>query len=224
MLTPHMTVVTHTLALVSLSSAWLGCIIVVSFMESWVKFLAPTLTTSVGVDVGRHVFSCFNKLEICISITLLHLLEMQWTTPALQLPYKVVDLESLNLSLLTPIVLVGFLQTCWLLPALLHRSQSMVASVAIPASVIPTQTNENTNENEDSRSNEDQRTQTPTDAPVYRGTINSYSAMSSRNSSGRSISHCLYISTEVIKVSCISYAIYLLSSALMSYVDAVAKE
>ncbi|KAJ9080237.1 hypothetical protein DSO57_1027264 [Entomophthora muscae] len=225
MLTPQLTVVSHTLALASLSSFWLGCIIIVSFMEAWVKFLAPTLSGSAGVDVGRHVFSCLNKVEICISITLLHLLEMQWTTPALQLPYKVADLESLNLSLLTPIVLVGFLQTCWLLPALLHRSQSLIASAAIPTSISRNSDSYRDAEpREGSRPNEEMRSRGSSDNPYRNASGSSNSINGLRNPDSRSISHLLYVSTEVVKVSCISYAIFLLTCALMAYVEAVARE
>ncbi|KAI0236725.1 hypothetical protein L0F63_002125, partial [Massospora cicadina] len=190
---------------------------------AWVKFLAPTLTRSAGMDAGRHVFSCLNKVEICISITILHLLEMQWTTPGLQIPYKVAELESLNLSLLTPIVLVGFLQTCWLLPALLHRAQSLIASAAISTVTRTTDnfrgrdTRESLTFGEESRSREVENT--------YRNHLgHSTSASGLYSPDSRSISHLLYVSAEVVKVGCIAYAIFQLSTALMAYVEAVARD
>ena len=50
--------------LIFLALIWLGMVLGISFLEAPVKFRAPTLTRSVGLDVGRHVFGFFNKVEI----------------------------------------------------------------------------------------------------------------------------------------------------------------
>lgn len=39
-------------------------ILAISFMESWRKFQAPTLTREVGLDVGRLIFFTLNRMEI----------------------------------------------------------------------------------------------------------------------------------------------------------------
>ncbi|KAI9296442.1 hypothetical protein K502DRAFT_364120 [Neoconidiobolus thromboides FSU 785] len=212
MLTPELTVVSHTLALFSLTSFWLGSIISITLLQNFIKTLAPTLTTIISLDISRHVLSTFNKFEILISITLLHLLEMQWTTPTLQLPYKFNELESLNLSILSPIVLVGFLQTCWLLPALLHRSQFLIASNVIPDNTTtstPTSTSTNGSDS-------------PSQSTVTYSRINNNHITANENQS-RSFSYLLYIATEVVKVSCLIYSLKLLSKVLIHYVQTVAR-
>ncbi|KAJ3384633.1 hypothetical protein HDU92_003479 [Lobulomyces angularis] len=48
------------------SLIWLGALVGVSFMESWVKFQAPSLKKNkhLGPDIGRHVFSGLRILEL----------------------------------------------------------------------------------------------------------------------------------------------------------------
>jgi hypothetical protein len=48
-----------------ISLLWAGMILGISFLESWVKFRAPSLTKAVGLDVGRTVFHSFHKVQ-CI--------------------------------------------------------------------------------------------------------------------------------------------------------------
>ncbi|KAG0223805.1 hypothetical protein BGW41_005353 [Actinomortierella wolfii] len=51
-----------------LQSVWLGATLAISFMEAPVKFKAPTPSRRNLVDVGRHVFSAINKVEVVLSI------------------------------------------------------------------------------------------------------------------------------------------------------------
>ncbi|KAJ3310055.1 hypothetical protein HDV04_005398 [Boothiomyces sp. JEL0838] len=46
-----------------LHSVWIGSVGAISFMEAWVKFLAPTAKKTQLVDVGRHVNSALNIVE-----------------------------------------------------------------------------------------------------------------------------------------------------------------
>ena len=48
---------------VAASLIWAGMILGVSFVATPAKFLAPSLTLPVALDVGRHTFSIFAKLE-----------------------------------------------------------------------------------------------------------------------------------------------------------------
>lgn len=50
---------------------WAGMILGISFLESWVKFRTPSLTRSVGLDVGRTVFRLFYKVQNCIYLTII---------------------------------------------------------------------------------------------------------------------------------------------------------
>lgn len=43
------------IALASLALVWAGCVLAISFVESWVKFQAPFLSRHVAVDIGRQV-------------------------------------------------------------------------------------------------------------------------------------------------------------------------
>ena len=51
-----------------ISLVWLGMILGISFLEAPVKFMAPSVTLPVGLDIGRHVFGVFNKVEIGLSL------------------------------------------------------------------------------------------------------------------------------------------------------------
>lgn len=42
---------------------WLGFVCAISFMEAWLKFQAPNLSLSTGLEVGKIVFAALNKVE-----------------------------------------------------------------------------------------------------------------------------------------------------------------
>lgn len=60
------------------ATLWLGLLLGVSFLATPAKFLAPSLTLPVALDVGRHTFFIFNKVEWLLSIVLLLLV---WVSP-----------------------------------------------------------------------------------------------------------------------------------------------
>lgn len=82
-----------------LSALWLGFVMAVSLMEAWVKFRAPLLRKFIAVDVGRHVFSALNIVEVVLCVTL-------WVITrdyAHQIPFAVASLMLLlQVLLLTP--------------------------------------------------------------------------------------------------------------------------
>jgi|SRR5690606_4537027 len=49
------------------SLVWIGALLGVSFLATPVKFLAPTLTLPVALDVGRQTFHWFNRVEILLA-------------------------------------------------------------------------------------------------------------------------------------------------------------
>ncbi|WP_421920669.1 hypothetical protein [Marinifilum sp.] len=52
---------------------WVGFILAISFMESWVKFRAESLELATALDVGVHVFGALNLVErIFTAITLVY--------------------------------------------------------------------------------------------------------------------------------------------------------
>ncbi|KAG0057183.1 hypothetical protein BGZ83_001126 [Gryganskiella cystojenkinii] len=55
------------LSMGALQCSWLGANLAISFLEAPVKFLAPTPARRSQLDVGRHVFSAFNKIEVILA-------------------------------------------------------------------------------------------------------------------------------------------------------------
>jgi len=54
------------------SLVWIGALLGVSFLATPVKFLAPSLTLPVALDVGRQTFHWYNRMELVIAaITLI---------------------------------------------------------------------------------------------------------------------------------------------------------
>jgi len=73
LLSPSFLLQHGALSLGSLHFVWAGSLLSISFMEAWVKFHAPTVKREQALDVGRHVFSALNTLEIlfgCSSLAL----------------------------------------------------------------------------------------------------------------------------------------------------------
>ncbi|KAG0327601.1 hypothetical protein BGZ99_007303 [Dissophora globulifera] len=52
----------------ALQCCWLGANLAISFLEAPVKFLAPTPARRSLIDVGRHVFSALNKVEVVLAV------------------------------------------------------------------------------------------------------------------------------------------------------------
>lgn len=54
----------------ALALLWAGMLIGVSFIATPVKFLAPSLTLPVALDVGRQTFAVFGRIEVGLLIVL----------------------------------------------------------------------------------------------------------------------------------------------------------
>lgn len=50
---------------------WVGLLLGVSFIATPAKFLAPSLTVPVALDVGRYTFEIFSMVEVIAAIVLL---------------------------------------------------------------------------------------------------------------------------------------------------------
>lgn len=104
----------HALLFILLSVFWAGMMGGISFLEAPVKFMASSLTLSVGLDVGRHVFGMLNKVELVLGTLLLVLL-------ILARPNRKIMVVSL-------LVLVSLLlESFWLLPVLDERALVIIA-------------------------------------------------------------------------------------------------
>ncbi|KAG0068628.1 hypothetical protein BGZ89_004378 [Linnemannia elongata] len=55
------------LSMGALQCCWIGANLAISFLEAPVKFLSPTPAKRSLIDVGRHVFSALNKVEVVLA-------------------------------------------------------------------------------------------------------------------------------------------------------------
>lgn len=49
---------------------WSGCILTISFMESWLKFRAPGVILPIGLSIGKMMFNTLNKIEWFFAATI----------------------------------------------------------------------------------------------------------------------------------------------------------
>ena len=96
--------------LAALCFIWGGMVLGISFLETPVKFTAPSVTLAIGLDVGRHVFGAFNKVEIGFALLAFGLL----------MTSRVPRVALISLSIVAAILA---LQSLWLLPILDARVQ-----------------------------------------------------------------------------------------------------
>jgi hypothetical protein len=99
--------------LVALCFVWAGMVLGISFLETPVKFTAPSVTLLIGLDVGRHVFGMMNKVEIAAALLACILIVLARAERAVWLP------------LATSVIIVA-LQTVWLLPILDARVEILL--------------------------------------------------------------------------------------------------
>lgn len=98
---------------------WLGMLGGVSFLATPVKFLAPSLTLPVALDVGRQTFGLFGKIEVILALALASAafvagrLTLWWLAGAL--------------------LVAEFCQVLWLLPVLDARVQ-VILDGGVPSS------------------------------------------------------------------------------------------
>ncbi len=90
---------------------WVGFVCAISFMEAWLKFRAPGVTTPIGLSIGRLVFSVLNKIEWLFAIVIL-----------INIIWKGGLFTTFHILVCVPIIML-LLQTFWLLPALDIRAE-----------------------------------------------------------------------------------------------------
>lgn len=106
---------------VALAMLWLGLLLGVSFLATPVKFLAPSLTLPVALDVGRQTFTAFNRVELVLAVALLGCVavgRMRWV----------------GIGLAAVLAALVALQTFWLLPVLDARVEIILQGGTPPAS------------------------------------------------------------------------------------------
>lgn len=117
-----MSLVKNPLSLIS-TFLWIGFVCAISFMEAWLKFQAPGITIPLGLGIGRLVFDALNKVEWVFAIAIIFsgsVVTEKW------LRFK-------NLAFVVPLLLL-FMQTFWVLPALDARAELVINEQILPPS------------------------------------------------------------------------------------------
>lgn len=110
---------------VPLTFIWIGFICAISFMEAWLKFQAPGITVTLGLGIGKLVFAALNKMEWIFAIAIL--------TEFIYLRKKILIKD--NLFYFIPLLIL-FIQSIWILPALDLRAQAMIkGETLVPSSL-----------------------------------------------------------------------------------------
>lgn len=102
---------------------WLGMVLGISFLEAPLKFKAPNITLTLGLGIGKLVFSALNKIEIAFSIVLICWMTFQ---------YK--SLGSLEIAMLTLLIVLVVIQSVWLMPILNERVDRLIEGVEVAKS------------------------------------------------------------------------------------------
>lgn len=118
---------TLNLAIAILVLVWIGLLLGVSFLATPVKFLAPSLTLSVALDVGRQTFAVFNALELALALGLL--------TVCLARGFFFHQRGWILYGGIAIFLLV-LLQTLWLLPTLDARVEIIIQGSSPPPSML----------------------------------------------------------------------------------------
>ncbi len=97
---------------------WAGMVLGVSFLATPAKFLAPSLPLPVALDVGRHTFRVFGRVEVALAA----LLGLRAATAR---PARPLDLAP---------GLMVLAQALWLRPQLEARMQQIMDGRVVPRS------------------------------------------------------------------------------------------
>ncbi len=112
----------NILSLLLLAVLWTGLLLGISFLATPVKFLAPSLSLPVALDVGRQTFMVFNWVEVALAL-LLVVLTVGTARRWLQATVVI-------------IALIVAMQTIWLLPVLDVRVQVILDGSTPPSSSL----------------------------------------------------------------------------------------
>lgn len=103
---------------------WIGFVCAISFMEAWLKFRAPNITTALGLGIGQLVFGALNKVELFLSSSIIILFA-----------FRLKNSRTLNLYFVIALVIL-LLQTFWILPELNERATKIIQEITVPKSQL----------------------------------------------------------------------------------------
>lgn len=110
---------------IAITFIWIGFICSISFMEAWLKFQAPNITTSLGLGIGKLVFGALNKVELFSSFSIMAL--FIYSNEKLKIKYT---------FFFTIAFLILIIQTIWLLPNLDERASKIIQGISVPKSQL----------------------------------------------------------------------------------------
>lgn len=111
------------LVILLMLGVWLGMILGISFLEAPLKFQAPNITLTLGLGIGKLVFSALNKVEIVFSLILLAW--MFWQNK---------NLETSIILILSFLISLIAIQSFWLLPILNTRVDDLLKGIEVAKS------------------------------------------------------------------------------------------
>ena len=109
-------------ALIAVCFVWTGMVLGLSFLETPLKFTAPSVTLPIGLEIGRRVFGALNLIEIILTIVSI----------ALVLLARARLHRGIAAALVGVWVIVAA-ESLWLLPALDERAVRIIAGEALPS-------------------------------------------------------------------------------------------
>ena len=102
---------------------WTGMVLGISFLEAPLKFQAPNITLTLGLGIGKIVFTALNKVEMIFSVLLIG-----W------LAYEFKNLNTPILITLFSLIFLIAVQSFWLLPILNVRVDNLLNGIKIAKS------------------------------------------------------------------------------------------
>ncbi|MDH7446706.1 hypothetical protein [Aquimarina sp. 2201CG14-23] len=106
-----------------LTFIWIGFLLAISFMEAPLKFQAPSVTTAIGVEIGKIVFKALNALEIIFSMYFV-----------LQIGY-VYKLDKKLFVLIFFLFIIVMIQSIYLLPTLDRYADIVINGGSSPSKI-----------------------------------------------------------------------------------------
>ncbi|CCB92012.1 putative membrane protein [Waddlia chondrophila 2032/99] len=104
---------------------WIGFVCSISFMEAWLKFRAPNVSLSIGLGIGKLIFSALNIVEWFFLITTLMLILFN---------KKILKFRKTKILIIPILILLS--QTFFLLPLLNERTDIISQGMIAPKSSI----------------------------------------------------------------------------------------
>lgn len=102
---------------------WSGLIIGISFIEAPLKFTAPNITTTLGLGIGRVVFTAMNKVEIILAVLII--------VSTVRIPIHTTHWWYIAVPLVCLIV-----QTYWMYAVLNPRVEAILSDKTVEASSV----------------------------------------------------------------------------------------